>query len=90
MPAFPLLKEATLSNQFQNLEYRARGDSVNIASRLESCEQDRQKDTCPILIAEETLLHLAGKLEVESWGALPLKDREQKVNVYGILGMKKK
>ena len=71
------------------LEYGVIGDSVNIASRLESCEKDRQEDTCRILIAEETLLHLAGKFEVESWGALPLKGREQKVNVYRILGMKK-
>jgi CHASE2 domain-containing sensor protein/class 3 adenylate cyclase len=72
------------------LEYGVIGDSVNIASRLESCQKDRQEDTCRILIAEETLLHLAGKFEVESWGALPLKGREQKVNVYRILGMKKK
>jgi adenylate cyclase len=72
------------------LEYGVIGDSVNIASRLESCEKDRQEDTCRILIAEETLLHLADKFEVESWGALPLKGREQKVNVYRILGMKNK
>jgi class 3 adenylate cyclase len=72
------------------LEYGVIGDSVNIASRLESCEKHRQEDTCRILIAEETLLHLADKFEVESWGALPLKGREQKVNVYRILGMKKK
>ncbi|MEG4066047.1 adenylate/guanylate cyclase domain-containing protein [Microcoleus sp. Pol11C2] len=71
------------------LEYGVIGDSVNIASRLESCEKDRQEDTCRILIAEETFLHLAGKFEVESWGALPLKGREQKVNVYRILGIKK-
>ena len=71
------------------LEYGVIGDSVNIASRLESCEKDRQEDTCRILIAEETLLHLADKFEVESWGALPLKGREQKVNVYRILGVKK-
>ncbi|MEG4571845.1 adenylate/guanylate cyclase domain-containing protein [Microcoleus sp. N3A4] len=72
------------------LEYGVIGDSVNIASRLESCEKDRQEDTCRILIAEETLLHLADKFEVESWGALPLKGREQKVNVYRILGRKNK
>jgi CHASE2 domain-containing sensor protein/class 3 adenylate cyclase len=72
------------------LEYGVIGDSVNIASRLESCQKDRQEDTCRILIAEETLLHLADKFEVESWGALPLKGREQKVNVYRILGSKKK
>jgi len=72
------------------LEYGVIGDSVNIASRLESCQKDRQEDTCRILIAEETLLHLADKFEVESWGALPLRGREQKVNVYRILGSKKK
>ncbi|MEG4506514.1 adenylate/guanylate cyclase domain-containing protein [Microcoleus sp. F6_B4] len=72
------------------LEYGVIGDSVNIASRLESCEKDRHEDTCRILIAEETLLHLADKFEVESWGALPLRGREQKVNVYRILGRKKK
>ncbi len=70
------------------LEYGVIGDSVNIASRLESCEKDRQEDTCRILIAEETLRNLADKFEVESWGALPLKGREQKVNVYRVLGMK--
>ena len=80
---------AALSNQFQNLEYGASGDSVNIASRLESGEKHRQEDTCRILIVEETLLHLAGKFEVEPWGTLPLKCREQKVNVYRILGIKK-
>jgi adenylate cyclase len=72
------------------LEYGVIGDSVNIASRLESCEKHRQEDTCRILIAEETLLHLADKFEVESWGSLPLRGREQKVNVYRILGSKKK
>ncbi|MEG4633111.1 adenylate/guanylate cyclase domain-containing protein [Microcoleus sp. AR_TQ3_B6] len=72
------------------LEYGVIGDSVNIASRLESCEKHRQEDTCRILIAEETLLHLGDKFEVESWGALPLKGREQKVNVYRILRSKKK
>ncbi len=71
------------------LEYGVIGDSVNIASRLESCEKDRQEDTCRILIAEETFLHLADKFEVESWGALHLRGREQKVNVYRILGSKK-
>ncbi|MEG3860028.1 CHASE2 domain-containing protein [Microcoleus sp. herbarium12] len=68
------------------LEYGVIGDSVNIASRLESCEKDRQEDICRILIAEETLVHLQGKFAVESWGALPLKGRQQKVNVYRVLG----
>ncbi|MBE9122821.1 adenylate/guanylate cyclase domain-containing protein [Tychonema sp. LEGE 07199] len=71
------------------LEYGVIGDSVNIASRLESCEKHRQEDTCRILIGEETLVHLEGKFEVESWGSLPLKGREQKVNVYRVLGEKK-
>ncbi|MEG5135584.1 MULTISPECIES: CHASE2 domain-containing protein [unclassified Microcoleus] len=71
------------------LEYGVIGDSVNIASRLESCEKNRQEDTCRILIAEETLVHLEGKFEVESWGALPLKGRDKKVDVYRVLGEKR-
>ena len=44
------------------LEYGVIGDSVNIASRLESCEKERHEDTCRILIAEETLRHLQTNL----------------------------
>ncbi|NET56923.1 MAG: adenylate/guanylate cyclase domain-containing protein [Symploca sp. SIO2E6] len=68
------------------LEYGIIGDSVNIASRLESCEKDRQPCDCRILIGYETLVHLQEQFEVESWGWLALKGKEQMVDVYRVVG----
>ena len=68
------------------LEYGVIGDSVNIASRLESCEKDRQCDDCRILIAQETLEYLQDLYQVESWGAMFLKGKHQAVEVYRVLG----
>jgi len=70
------------------LEYGVIGDSVNIASRLESYEKNRQADTetCRVLIAKDTLVHLQGKFEVEHWGPLSLKGKHQTVDVYRVLG----
>lgn len=67
------------------LEYAVIGDSVNIASRLESCEKDRQPDNCRILIARETLNYLADKFQVESWGSLQLRGKQHTVEVYRVL-----
>ena len=67
------------------LEYGVIGDSVNIASRLESCEKHRQPTNCRILIGYETLVHLPGRFEVESWGPLALKGKQQMVEVYRVL-----
>ncbi len=68
------------------LEYGVIGDSVNTASRLESCEKDRQPSDCRILIAKETLVHLQQKFEVESWGFLQVKGKQQKIDVYRVIG----
>jgi len=70
----------------ERLEYGVIGDSVNIASRLESCEKDRQPSICRILVARETLVHIQGEFEVESWGLLELKGKQQKVEVYRVVG----
>jgi hypothetical protein len=70
----------------ERLEYGVIGDSVNIASRLESCEKDRQTSLCRILIAQETLVHIEGQFQVESWGSLELKGRQHKVEVYRVVG----
>lgn len=67
------------------LEYGVIGDSVNVASRLESCEKARQPDDCRILIARETLDYLADKFQVESWGSLQLRGKQQTVEVYRVL-----
>lgn len=67
------------------LEYGVIGDSVNTASRLESCEKQRQPSNCRILIGQETMVHLQGQFEVESWGALALKGKQQMVEVYHVL-----
>jgi adenylate cyclase len=67
------------------LEYGVIGDSVNVASRLESCEKDRQPDLCRVLIARETLECLQGKFQVESWGELMLKGRDNPVEVYRVI-----
>lgn len=69
----------------ERLEYGVIGDSVNIASRLESCEKDQQPSTCRVLIAHETLVHLQEQFRVESWGSLSLKGKHQKVDVYRVI-----
>jgi len=68
------------------LEYGIIGDSVNIASRLESCEKHRQPSDCRILIGYETLVHLQEQFEVESWGLLAFKGKEEMVDVYRVVG----
>ncbi len=68
------------------MEYGIIGDTVNIASRLESCMKDRQPDLCRILIAEETyrvMGEAAGN--VESWGEMALKGKQQLVGTYRVL-----
>lgn len=67
------------------LEYGIIGDSVNIASRLESCCKERQPSNCRILIAQETLVHILGQFKVESWGPIELKGRRQTVEIYRVI-----
>lgn len=69
----------------RRLEYAVIGDSANIASRLESCEKDRQSDDCRILMTRETLQYLPAEYEVEAWGQLSLKGRVEPVEVYRVL-----
>lgn len=68
------------------MEYGVIGDSVNVASRLESCEKHRHKGVCRILITDHTLdLLNADQFEVEAWGLIELKGRQQPVQVYQVL-----
>jgi len=68
------------------LEYGVIGDSVNIASRLESFEKERHPGTCRVLIAQETFKYLDGKFQVEFWGDCYLKGKEIPVGVYLVTG----
>lgn len=72
------------------LEYGVIGDSVNIASRLESCEKHRQPTDCRILIGHETFVYIQEQFEVESWGPLALKGKQQMVDVYRVVELKRK
>jgi adenylate cyclase len=68
------------------LEYGVIGDSVNIASRLESVEKERQPTPCRILIAQQTLQYLPAHYQVESWGEMALKGKEETVEVFRVVG----
>ncbi|MGI0488945.1 CHASE2 domain-containing protein [Pantanalinema rosaneae CENA516] len=68
------------------LEYGVIGDSVNIASRLESYDKERQSDLCRVLIAKDTLVHLQDRFEVEHWGLMALKGKHHLVDVYRVVG----
>jgi adenylate cyclase len=70
------------------LEYGVIGDSVNTASRLESLDKHRQPTACRVLIAEQTLMHLQDKFEVESWGKLELKGKDNRIEIYRVVGLK--
>lgn len=67
------------------MEYGVIGNSVNSASRLESCMKDRQVDSCRILIAQETLQHIQNDFEVESWGLMELRGKDQHIQVYRVI-----
>ncbi len=69
------------------LEYGVIGDSVNTASRLESLDKNRQDNHCRILIARQTLDYLDDQYQVESWGMLPLKGKEERIEVFQVKGL---
>lgn len=72
----------------ERLEYGVIGDSVNIASRLESCEKDRQSSICRVLIGQETMVYIQDKFYLEPWGPLALKGKQQMVEVYRVIARK--
>jgi adenylate cyclase len=68
----------------QRMEYGIIGDTVNIASRLESCAKDRQPQLCRVLVAADTYDYIQNHFQAEDWGSMPLKGKQHLVNVYHV------
>jgi class 3 adenylate cyclase len=75
----------------ERLKYTTVGDTVNIASRLESLNKDAaaggfDETPCRILVAEETYRHVHGRVSADKVGEVSLKGRRQTMTVYRIVG----
>jgi adenylate cyclase len=71
----------------QRMKYTTVGDTINIASRLESYDKDLGKeDLCRILIGESTLRYLGPEFRTERIGEVSLKGKEEKITIYRVLG----
>ena len=68
----------------QRLEYAVMGDTVNCASRLESCEKNRQSNLVRILVSSTTREQLGEADQIyewDIWGLLTVKGREKELEV---------
>lgn len=62
-------------------EYTALGDTMNVAARMESAAPPGA-----VLVTAETRRFLRGRFDVEDWGEIQVKGREQPVHAYRIVG----
>ena len=75
----------------ERMEYTAIGDTVNVASRLESFDKKGSSSnslqrSCRILIGETTMLQVAGRYETHHVGTVRLKGKQKRINVYRVIG----
>jgi adenylate cyclase len=71
----------------QRMKYTTIGDTINIASRLESYDKDLGKEAlCRILVGESTLRCLGPEFRTERIGEASLKGKEERIIIYRVLG----
>ena len=71
----------------QRLKYTTVGDTVNIASRLESFDKKSAEEIpCRILIGESTLFYLDSRFKTQKCGEVSLKGKDERISVYRVLG----
>ena len=75
----------------QRLKYTTVGDTVNIASRLESFDKDLvdpelADSPCRILIGETTLRYLGHQFQTKIVGEADLKGKDERVTIYRVIG----
>jgi adenylate cyclase len=75
----------------KRLKYTTLGDTVNIASRLESFSEnltgfDVTNRACRVLIGESTLQYLGNRFRTEKVGELSLKGKAEKITAHRLVG----
>jgi adenylate cyclase len=74
----------------KRLKYTTLGDTVNIASRLESygkdsIEFDAEHNPCRILIGETTWRYIGNQFKIEEVGQVLLKGKKQRIAAYLVI-----
>jgi adenylate cyclase len=75
----------------QRLKYTTVGDTVNVASRLESFDKELvdpelADSPCRILIGETTLGYLGHQFQTKIVGEANLKGKDERVTIYRVIG----
>lgn len=73
----------------ERMKYTSIGDTVNVAARLESWEKDYNNPElssgdCRIIIGERTMRYVQHACRLKPVGAVPLKGKSEKVNIYQV------